>query len=345
MTALQFSRKAVWFYIVLVFWLAALYVWHRVDRSMARLALEAISAEEDAAASIGIDVKRTKLSVMLLSAVMTCIGGVLYAQYQLYVNPETVSGIGVSLQMVFGVIAGGMFVLLGPPSAPCSCCCCPKACACVGNDLHGVDTTIYGLLLVLFIIFMPKGILGGVSALGARRPPQVLAAADQPPGAVLVMRRTSISNSSSQTGGAQICQVSPWRSRPVVASRASTMDGCHERSRSARQLTLDQAQPSASQRACIVCRTYSALASSPLADRSPRATIRRERLVFGPFAAAGDHECWQGAGRCTGREVWVKARNPARPARRAPDRHCCGQPGCGRRERSPSARGPRRSRD
>ena len=70
--------------------------------------------EEDAAASVGIDVTRTKLSVTLLSAVMTCIGGVLYAQYQLYVNPETVSGIGVSLQMVFGVIAGGMFVMLGP---------------------------------------------------------------------------------------------------------------------------------------------------------------------------------------------------------------------------------------
>ena len=45
-----------------------------------------------------------------VSAVMTSLGGVLYAQYQLYINPETVSGIGISLQMVFGVIAGGLFV-------------------------------------------------------------------------------------------------------------------------------------------------------------------------------------------------------------------------------------------
>jgi branched-chain amino acid transport system permease protein len=30
----------------------------------------------------------------------------------------------------------------------------------IGNDALGVDTTIYGLLLILFIIFMPKGILG-----------------------------------------------------------------------------------------------------------------------------------------------------------------------------------------
>ena len=170
LSALQFSSKAVWFYIVLVFWLAALHVWHRVDRSMARLALEAISAEEDAAASVGIDVKRTKLSVMLLSAVMTCIGGALYAQYQLYVNPETVSGIGVSLQMVFGVIAGGMFVMLGPTVGAVFLLLLSEGLrVLIGNDVHGVDTTIYGLLLILFIIFMPKGILGAALERVGRR--------------------------------------------------------------------------------------------------------------------------------------------------------------------------------
>jgi branched-chain amino acid transport system permease protein len=170
LSALQFSSKAVWFYIVLVFWLAALYVWHRVDRSMARLALEAISAEEDAAASLGIDVKRTKLSVMLLSAVMTCIGGALIAQYQLYVNPETVSGISISLQMVFGVIAGGMFVMLGPTVGAVFLLLLSEGLRVViGNDVHGVDTSIYGLLLILFIIFMPKGILGAALERFGRR--------------------------------------------------------------------------------------------------------------------------------------------------------------------------------
>ena len=165
MSALQFSNKMVWYYIVLVCWLGALWIWHCVDRSMARLALEAISAEEDAAASVGIDVKRTKLSVMLLSAVMTCIGGALYAQYQLYVNPETVSGIGISLQMVFGVIAGGMFVMLGPTVGAVFLLLLSEGLrVLIGNEVHGVDTSIYGLLLILFIIFMPKGILGAALA-------------------------------------------------------------------------------------------------------------------------------------------------------------------------------------
>lgn len=170
LSAMQFSSKAVWFYLVLACWLGALYVWHRVDRSMARLALQAISEEEDAAASIGINVNRTKLSVMLISAVMTCIGGVLYAQYQLYVNPETVSGIGISLQMVFGVIAGGMFVMLGPTVGAVFLLVLSEGLRfLVGNEIHGIDTTIYGLLLILFIIFMPKGILGAALARFGRR--------------------------------------------------------------------------------------------------------------------------------------------------------------------------------
>ena len=162
--AVQFSSKIVWFYAIVAFWLAALWVWHRVDRSMTRLALEAISQEEDAAASIGINVTKSKLFVTLVSAVMTSIGGVLYAQYQLYVNPETVSGIGISLQMVFGVIAGGMYVMLGPTvGAVFTLLLAEGLRLALGEHFKqfpALDLAIYGLLLVLFIIYMPKGILG-----------------------------------------------------------------------------------------------------------------------------------------------------------------------------------------
>jgi branched-chain amino acid transport system permease protein len=168
--ALQFPSKLVWFYVMLACWLAGLWVWTRVDRSMARLALQAISQEEDAAASIGMSVTRLKLSVTMVSALMTCVGGVLYAQYQQYVNPETVSGIGISLQMVFGAIAGGMFVRLGPTvGAVFTLLLAEGLRLAVGHDVHGLDSTLYGLMLVLFIIFMPKGILGAAQEAWERR--------------------------------------------------------------------------------------------------------------------------------------------------------------------------------
>ena len=159
--ALQFSGKEIWLVIVAVVWLLGLWVWRMVDRSMGRLALQAISEEEEAAASIGIHVTRAKLRITIISALMTCVGGILYAQYQLYVNPDTVSGIAISLQMVFGVIAGGMFVMLGPTvGAAFTLLLAEGLRLAFGNRYPALDTTIYGVMLVLFIIYMPKGILG-----------------------------------------------------------------------------------------------------------------------------------------------------------------------------------------
>jgi branched-chain amino acid transport system permease protein len=161
--ALQFADKAAFFYIALVFWLGALWVWGWVDRSMARYAMEAISQEEDAAASVGVSVTRTKLAITVLSAAMTALGGALYGQYQLYVNPDTVSGIGISLQIVFAVIAGGMYVQLGPTvGAMFTLLLAEGLRIAVGHDVHGLDTFIYGFLLVIFIIYMPNGILGKI---------------------------------------------------------------------------------------------------------------------------------------------------------------------------------------
>ena len=112
--ALQFADKEVWFYVMLAFWLVGLWIWRLVDRSMARYAMEAISQEEDAAA-VGRHRRHPDQARMtLISAAMTALGGALYGQYQVYINPETVSGIAISLQIVFAVIAGGMFVQLGP---------------------------------------------------------------------------------------------------------------------------------------------------------------------------------------------------------------------------------------
>jgi branched-chain amino acid transport system permease protein len=168
--ALQFADKAIWYYIVLVVWVIGLLVWRHVDRSMARLALDAISEEEAASASIGIDVTRTKLKIAVLSAGLAAFGGALYGQYQLYINPEIVAGIGLSLQIVFASIAGGMFVQLGPTvGAVFTLLLTEVLRVAIGHDIHGLDTTIYGLMLVVFIIFMPKGIVGTAQEMWRRR--------------------------------------------------------------------------------------------------------------------------------------------------------------------------------
>jgi len=172
LVALQFADKRVFYYAGLAAWLGGLWVWARLDRSMARAAMEAIGEDETAAASVGIRVTRFKLGVTVLSAALTAVGGVLYAQYFTYVNPETLAGIGVSLRIVFAVVLGGMYALLGPTVGTALTIALSEYLRIVfGLRLIGMAETIYGLLLMLFIIFLPGGIWGSLRDLVRRRAP------------------------------------------------------------------------------------------------------------------------------------------------------------------------------
>jgi branched-chain amino acid transport system permease protein len=168
--AIQFADRRVFYYGALVLWMAGLWVWWRLDRSMARSAMEAIGEDETAAASVGIHVTRFKIGITVLSAALTALGGVAYAQYITYVNPETLSGIGVSLRIVFAVVLGGMYALLGPTVGTALTIALSESLrVAFGLKFIGMAETIYGLLLVLFIIFLPAGIYGSLARLFLRR--------------------------------------------------------------------------------------------------------------------------------------------------------------------------------
>jgi branched-chain amino acid transport system permease protein len=161
--ALQFDDKITWYLIALGIWVVGLIIWRAVDRSMIRYAMEAISEDEDAAAAAGVNVTAEKLKITLISALMTALAGAIYCQYQMFISPDTVSGIAVSLQMVFAVIVGGLYVSLGPTvGAVITILLAETLRIGFGTKAVGWDNLVYGVLLVLFIIFLPKGILGSI---------------------------------------------------------------------------------------------------------------------------------------------------------------------------------------
>ena len=161
--ALQFDDKITWYLIALFVWVMGLLIWRWVDRSMSRYAMEAISEDEDAAAAAGVNVTAEKLKITLISALMTALAGALYCQYQMFISPDTVSGIAVSLQMVFAVIVGGLYVSLGPTVGAIITIMLAEVLRIgFGTKAVGWDNLVYGVLLVVFIIFLPKGILGSV---------------------------------------------------------------------------------------------------------------------------------------------------------------------------------------
>jgi branched-chain amino acid transport system permease protein len=172
--ALQFPEKGYFYGIALVLWLVGLVIWWLIDRGISREALEAIGEDEDAAAAVGIDVMYQKMRVTIISAALTALGGAIYGQYVMYLNPETVSGISVSLQIVFAAIAGGVYSMFGPSvGALLTLALTEGLRVWFGTDFIGAANTIYGILLVLCVIFLPQGVVGALQGLTLKRKPQV----------------------------------------------------------------------------------------------------------------------------------------------------------------------------
>jgi branched-chain amino acid transport system permease protein len=175
--ALQFPDKVYFYWIGVLLWVVGLVVWYRLDRSISREALEAIGEDEDAAAAVGINVTYEKMRVTIISAALTALGGAIYGQYVMYLNPETVSGITVTLQIVFAAIAGGVYSMFGPSvGALLTLALTEGLRVWFGTDFIGAANTIYGILLVLCVIFLPQGVVGALQGLTVKRAPQRKAA-------------------------------------------------------------------------------------------------------------------------------------------------------------------------
>lgn len=158
--AFQFDKASFW-WVALGAWAIGLVAWRLLDRSMSSKALAAIAEDEDAAASIGIRVAHEKLKVTLISTALAALAGALTAQYRMYLNPESLAGLGISLQIVFGAIAGGMYSAIGPTIGALITIALEESLRyAFGTQFTGGAAFIYGILLVLFMLFLPRGIAG-----------------------------------------------------------------------------------------------------------------------------------------------------------------------------------------
>jgi len=167
---LQSQEKIHFYYLSLAFLIFSLFVWKWIDRSRMQKALRAIGEDEIAASTLGVGIIRYKMIITMISAFMTAIGAVLYAQYITYLNPHTLSGVVPSLEIAFKAILGGMFSLWGPAVGTALIVSLEEYFRVTyGSTFVGFSQIIYGLALVLLIIFLPKGIYGSLQDIFKRK--------------------------------------------------------------------------------------------------------------------------------------------------------------------------------
>jgi len=128
------------------------------------VALKAIGDDEVAAASIGINIVKYKTSVIILSAALTTIGGVIYGQYISYFDPVSMVGSAASLGICFKAILGGMFTPWGPTVGAVLIVSLEEYIRVrYGTAFIGYSNIGYAIIIIVLIVFLPNGLYGSLS--------------------------------------------------------------------------------------------------------------------------------------------------------------------------------------
>ena len=155
----QWVSRVPYYYIILVMLIILLVITVFLMNSKMGYYLIAGGEDPEAAASLGVNVAKYKLIAMALSAFFTAMAGTFYAQWILYILPKSVGSIDLSFEIAFIAIIGGRGTIIGPilgalllkPLGELTR-------TYLGGALPGLHLFILGLILVLVMIYQPRGI-------------------------------------------------------------------------------------------------------------------------------------------------------------------------------------------
>jgi len=163
---ISFDTERSFYYLVLVVAVLAILAIRNIIRSPSGRAMIAIRDSEVAAQSMGISLAKYKTLAFAISAFLAGIAGSLYAYKMTFINPASF-GIGLSIEFLALVIIGGLgsihgavygaiFVILLPQIIVWLAGLLPT----ISSIQNALQSGLYGLMIILFIIFEPMGIYG-----------------------------------------------------------------------------------------------------------------------------------------------------------------------------------------
>ncbi len=163
----QFHRAKWAYYYIALALAAAAFGWTAVvERSRMGYYFRAVREDADAAQSLGVPLTRAKLLAIAGSAAFTAVGGSFYAQYVLFIDPESVLATSFSILICLVAVLGGVGTLWGPAlGAAVLVALSESTRVYLGGTGKAIDLMIYGGLIVVVAVLQP----GGLMALLGRR--------------------------------------------------------------------------------------------------------------------------------------------------------------------------------
>lgn len=124
----------------------------------------AVRENETAAEAMGIDPVFVRLSAMAVTGALTAIGGSLYAQYLLFLDPRTFFGPDVTIKVILFTLVGGVGTIWGPVVGTALLYPAGEFLrAEFGGRFPGLDVLFYGSLVILCCLTFPSGIVGSLN--------------------------------------------------------------------------------------------------------------------------------------------------------------------------------------
>ncbi len=151
------------YYLVVAYLLLAYLACRVIVRSHFGRVLVAIRENEDRARFLGYDVQRYKMGACLISAVLTGLAGALYPGRSAYATPDLLHW-SVSGEFLIMVMIGGLGTLVGPIIGGAFFIVLQEK---VSSYVQWYNIVV-GLVLVLIVLFVPRGLLGLRHALRGR---------------------------------------------------------------------------------------------------------------------------------------------------------------------------------
>lgn len=151
--------------VILAILLLAVCTSWQVSRSRWRYAFIAIRTNEEVAAVMGVNVVRFKILAFAISAFFAGITGAYYAHVFLFINPFEAYSLAVSVGALVAPIFGGLYTTLGPLLGATALRVGEEV---LRSTVRSGSQILYGLILAVVILYMPRGLLGLWAAVVAR---------------------------------------------------------------------------------------------------------------------------------------------------------------------------------
>lgn len=161
---LAFDSLLSMYYFVLFFLLLITLASYRLVHSLLGMTFIAISEDENLSETLGVDTMKRKLLSFTISAVFGGVAGALYASYNVVISPD-LAHFSRGMDVLAYVIVGGAGTVAGPIVGTLMLTAIPE----VLQIVPYLKTLINGIVLLLFVVFLPGGLVVGFKALFSKR--------------------------------------------------------------------------------------------------------------------------------------------------------------------------------